>query len=182
MLSLEYLVWDSVTLEEYGSCRQESKINRRCFISLFLLSASLPMRRKKKHCWPGEALQRPYGAPAGPRAAGLTSSHSPAAGAPQAAAARSAPAPLAREQPEVPEAVLRFGAKIQERGCADRTWGGGKCGLDHFRIPSALAGTLPLLRTASCQPKSPGCHTNPYLTPLKSPSQLPRTPFGYPRI
>ena len=57
MLSLEYFVWDSVTLEEYGSRRQESKINRRCFISLFLLSASLPVRRKKKHCWPGQALR-----------------------------------------------------------------------------------------------------------------------------
>ena len=86
-------------------------------------------QEKKSIAGPGRRSERPGGAPAGPRAAGLTSSHSPAAGAPQAAAARSAPAPLAREQPEVPAAVLRFGAKIQESGCADRAWGGREVGV-----------------------------------------------------
>ena len=63
---MQYLVWDSVTLEECGSCRQESKINR-CFISRFLPSASLPMRRKKSVAGLGRRSEGPGAAPAGPR-------------------------------------------------------------------------------------------------------------------
>ena len=72
--------------------------------------------------WAG-ALRVPGQLQQGPGAARLISSHPPAVGAPQAAAARSAPDPLAREQPEAPEAVLRFGAKGRGGG-----GGGGEVG------------------------------------------------------
>lgn len=121
MLSLEYLVWDSVTLEEHGSCRQESKINRRCFISRFLPSARLPMRSKKSVAGLGRRSEHPGAAPAGLRGGRAHVFPSPAAGAPQEAAARSTPASLARGQPEAPKAVLRFGAK--GRGGDAGGWG-----------------------------------------------------------
>lgn len=79
--------------------------------------------RKALLAWAG-ALRVPGQLQPGPGAARLKSSHPPAVGAPQAAAARSAPAPLAREQPEAPEAVLRFGAK--GRGGGGGVGGGGE--------------------------------------------------------
>lgn len=185
MLSLEYLVWDSVTLEEHGSCRQESKISR-CFISRFLPSGSLPMRSKKSVAGLGRRSEHPGAAPAGLRGGRAHIFPSPAAGAPQGAAARSTPASLARGQPQAPEAVLSFGAKgrgWEAGGAVRRKGAGGRGGAwissaFHPRGPAPCA----LPSTPSCQPKSPGCHINPYLAPLKSPSQLPRTPLRYPSI
>lgn len=150
MLSLEYLVWDSVTLEEHGSCRQESKISR-CFISRFLPSGSLPMRSKKSVAGLGRRSEHPGAAPAGLRGGRAHIFPSPAAGAPQGAAARSTPASLARGQPEAPEAVLSFGAKGRGReagvgggwrGAVQRKGAGERGGLDLFRVPPPRTGTL----------------------------------------
>ena len=183
MLSLEYLVWDSVTLEEYGSCRQESKINRRCFISLFLLSASLPVRRKKKHCWPGQALRASRRgssrAPGGrahifpfPSRRGTPSGCSPQRPGPTSPGAAGGPSGCA----------ALWGEDSGKRVCGPGLGGPGSGGWTTSAFLPRWPALCALLGTASCQPKSPGCHTNPYLTPLKSPSQLPRTPLGYPRI
>lgn len=174
VLSLEYLVWDSVTLEEHGSCRQESKISR-CFISRFLPSGSLPGCAARSVAGLGRRSEHPVRLQQG---LGRPCSHFPIpsqAGAPQGGCSRSTPASLARGQPEAPEAVLELGAKGRGGEAGVGGWrgaeegGGGKGGLGSSAFHPADRHPAPFPVRLPASPKSPGCHINPYLAPLKSP-------------